>query len=413
MKNVINSCIDFGMLRENAITDVLIIGGGIAGLTAAYNLLKEGRKVVIIENEKIGSGEKSPLSGHISCAVETRYADIERTSGMQKAMLAASSQMAAIDWIEKIISNEKIECNFRRINGYLIPGIRDTTESLNLELDATRKAGLSTEILEKTPGLEKGSCIMFPDQGQLNSLKYLKGLADSVVRLGGIIYSQTRADLISYHEVRANGHLIKANYIVIASNTPLNNGFLTGSKLTKSLTYVIGARIRKGVLPYALWWDTAERNSGQIFNPFHFVRLTEYNNDYDLLISRGEGHEAGKSLLGQVTPEDRFTRLINWTRKMFHSMWNIEYKWSGQIVETTDLVAAVGKDPDHENVYVITGDSGNGITHRTLGGIIITDLISGKNSSWENFFKPSRVRINNSGDYIYEPGSVNLKYHLF
>ncbi len=114
-------------------TEVLIIGGGIAGLTTAYKLLKAGKKVVIVEDGFIGSGETGRTTAHLSSALDDRYFFLEETFGEDKAKLAAESHSAAIDEIEKIITDLNIDCSFKRVNGYLFLHPTDKEENLEKE----------------------------------------------------------------------------------------------------------------------------------------------------------------------------------------------------------------------------------------------------------------------------------------
>jgi glycine/D-amino acid oxidase-like deaminating enzyme len=246
----------FSKLRNNTVTDVLVIGGGISCLTTAYNLLNEGLKVVLIEDGFIGSGESGRTTAHITYALDDRYFQIEKTFGKHKAMLAANSHMTALYWIYNTIRHENINCNFRRIPGYLFLSSGDKFETLEQEYGATRRAGLMTEMIDKVPGVEslvETRGLKFPGQGQFHIMKYLKGLADSIVSNGGSIYTETKAEEITKEGATANGFTIKAKYIVVATNTPINDKLAIHTKQAAYRTYVIACKIRKSKLSYALW----------------------------------------------------------------------------------------------------------------------------------------------------------------
>ncbi len=403
----------FEKLQQNIETDILIVGGGIAGLTTAYCLLKAGRKIILVEDGYIGSGETGRTTAHITCALDARYFELEKIFGNEKTMLVANSHTEAIQFIGNTVKNENIDCNFKNVSGFLFLSENDTKETLEKEYTATKNAGLLTEMLEQVPALtsEEGKWyIKFPEQGQFHVLKYLKGLSDAIIAMGGKIYTETKAEEISKDGAKANGFEIKAIHIVVATNTPVNDWVVMHTKQWPYRSYVIAAKIPKGKLPYALWWDTGDKNSKWIGSPYHYVRLQELDSTHDLLISGGEDHKVGQADDENIPEEERYIRLIDWTKKRFPAMENPEYKWSGQVMAPIDSLAFIGKNPGNENIYIITGDSGNGITHGTLGGIIITDIITGKENPWIELYSPSRITLKTAGDYIHELGNMVAQY---
>ena len=399
----------FEKLQQDIDTDVLIVGGGIAGLTTAYCLLKAGRKIILVEDGYIGSGETGRTTAHLTNALDDRYFELENIFGKEKATLAANSHTAAIQWIANTINHENIDCNFKRVPGYLFLSGSDKKETLEKEYAATKSAGLLTEMLEQVPALEAEEgkwCIKFPDQGQFHIMKYLKGLTDAIIGMGGKIYTETKAEDITKEGAKANGYDIKAKHIVVATNTPINDLVTMHTKQWPYRTYVIAAKVPKGKLSYSLWWDTGDHDSKWIAAPYHYVRLEEYDNQYDLLISGGEDHKTGQADDEHIAEENRYDKLIEWTKKRFPAMQEVAYKWSGQVMEPIDSMAFIGKNPGNDNIYIITGDSGNGMTHGTLGGIILTDIITGNKNPWEDLYNPSRITLKTTGDYLHEVGNM-------
>ncbi len=399
----------YNKIGRNLSTEILVIGGGIAGLTTAYCLAKEGRKVILVEDGFIGSGESGRTTAHITCALDDRYFELENTFDRETSKLAANSHMAAIEWIAHTVKLHNIECEFRRVDGYLFLDPSDTVDNLEKEYEATKRAGLITEMLPSVPNVEsitEKRCIKFKDQAQFHILKYLKGLADAFIQLGGDIYTQTKAVDITSKGAIANGFEIRADHIVVATNTPINDWVSMHTKQWPYRTYVIAAKILKGKLPYALWWDTGDQDSKWISKPYHYVRLEEYDETHDLLIAGGEDHRTGQADNEHIKEEDRYDKLVTWTKKHFPDMETVEFKWSGQIMEPLDSLAFIGKNPGNENIYIITGDSGNGITHGTLGGMILTDIITGKDNPWINIYSPSRITLKITGDYLHEVGNM-------
>ena len=407
------SSLIFEKLNQDIETDVLIVGGGIAGLTTAYCLLKAGRKIVLVEDGYIGSGETGRTTAHLTCALDYGYQELENIFGQENAILAGNSHIEAINFIENTAKLENIDCDFKRIPGYLFLSGNDSKETLQKEYEATKNAGLLTEMLEQVPSIssEDGSwCIKYPEQGQIHIMKYMKGLTDAIVKMGGHIYTETKAEDISKSGAKANGFEIKAKHIVVATNTPINDWVVMHTKQWAYRTYVIAAKLPKGKLEYSLWWDTGDQNSKWLGAPYHYVRLQEFDEHYDLLISGGEDHRVGQADDENIPEDQRYIKLIEWTKKRFPDMEDIEYRWSGQVVEPIDLLPFMGKNPTNDNIYIITGTSGNGITNGTTGGILVKDLIVGNENSVAELYSPSRVTLKTAGDYLHEVGNMVAQY---
>lgn len=378
--------------------DVAIIGGGIAGLTTAYLLSKSGKKVAVIEDGYIGSGETGRTTAHITHALDDRYYNLEQKHGLDGTRSAANSHTAAINLIESIVKEENIDCDFERLDGFLFLDPTDTKESLDKELEATHKAGINTtEIVEKAPlqSFNTGPCIRFPNQAQLQPLKYLRGLYHAIIRNEGQIFTETHVQEINSDSIKTiDDYTLKARNIVIATNAPIiDKTSKIYDKQDAFRTYVIGARIKKGAIPTALYWDTGNQNSENRVAPYHYVRIQKRDNDEDnddLLIIGGEDHQTG-NFSSDDDIEKRYSRLESWAKDRFPIV-AIEYRWSGQVMEPQDSIAFIGHNPgdNRNNIYIATGDSGNGITHGTIAGILLTDLILGKNNPWTALYDPSR-----------------------
>jgi glycine/D-amino acid oxidase-like deaminating enzyme/nitrite reductase/ring-hydroxylating ferredoxin subunit len=395
-------------------TEVLIIGGGIAGLTTAYKLLKAGKKVVLVEDGFIGSGETGRTTAHITCSLDDRYYFLENTFGQEAVKLAAESHAAAIDEIEKNVLDLNINCSFKRVNGYLFLHPTDKEENLEKEFKATQKAGLRTTMLKGIPALancEKQSCLAFSNQAQFHVLHYLKGMAEAIISLGGIIYTEAHAEDITKKGAKVNGFTFSAEHIVVATNTPINDVVTMHTKQHAYRTYVIAGKIPKGMLPYSLWWDTGDQESKWVSQPYHYVRLESYDDKYDLLISGGEDHKTGQADEEGIPESARYDRLEAWTRSYFPMLENdLTYRWSGQVMEPVDSLGFMGKNPGDDNIYIITGDSGNGMTHTTIGAMIICDSIMGIKNKWEDLYNPSRITLKTTGDFIKEAGNMASQY---
>lgn len=409
------SPLKFEPLNENIEIEVVVIGAGISGITTAYCLAKSGKKVVVLEDGYIGSGETGRTTAHIVNALDDRYSEIERYHGLEGSKQAADSHTAAIAFIESISIEENIDCDFKRLNGYLFLHPTDKQKTLEDEFEATHRAGIHTELIIGVPGIpvEEGLCLKFPHQATFHPMKYLSGLANAFIRLGGKVYTETHAQEIKEGEVIANGFNITAKDIVVATNTPINDMFTMHTKQYPYRTYVIASIIPKGSVDNALWWDTGDQHSKCFNIPYNYVRLQEYDEQYDLIICGGADHKTGQADKENLSAEDRYRILEDWMRQRFTNVLETVYRWSGQVMDPVDSLGYIGKNPGDKNIYIVTGDSGNGMTHGTIAGILLDDLINGRENPWEKLYDPSRITLKASKDFISENINVAAQYGDF
>jgi glycine/D-amino acid oxidase-like deaminating enzyme/nitrite reductase/ring-hydroxylating ferredoxin subunit len=405
-----------GQLMEDLSADVCVVGAGIAGMTTAYLLAREGKRVVVLDDGAIGGSMTGRTTAHLVNALDDRYYELERLHGEDGARLAAASHTAAIDRIESIVSEEGIECEFERLDGYLFAPPDESKEQLEDELKAMHRAGLTEiEMVERAPikDFDTGKALRFPHQAQFHPLLYLAGLAHAIRRDGGRIYTKTHAGKIEGGKTSArietsDGRIINALSVVVATNTPVNDRFAIHTKQGPYITYVIGARVPRGSVTKALYWDTPD--------PYHYVRLESINaknkdtneaEEYDVLIVGGEDHKTGQA----DDANKRFGWLERWTRTRFPMIESIEFQWSGQVMEPVDGLAFIGRNPmDDDNVFIATGDSGNGMTHGTIAGILLTDLIMGRANEWEKLYDPTRKTLKALPEFASENLNVAAQY---
>ncbi len=392
-------------LERNLTADICVIGAGIAGLTTAFLLSKSGKSVIVLEKDVVGSGETGKTTAHLSYALNDRYFDLEQIHGADTIKLVAQSHDGSITLMEKITKEERISCEFERVSGYLFVPPTETSQFLDRELATLHRMGFSRITkLANAPlhPFNTGSCLHFPKQAQMNATLYLAGLAKSIEKYGGKIIEHTPV-----HKILAIGDepikiktrivQIMAKEVVVATNSPIDSSFIIHTKQAAYRTYAISVRIPKGSVTKALYWDTLD--------PYHYVRISE-KKDYDTLLVGGEDHKTGQ----EKNVQKPYEKLLEWTRERFPFAGKLESTWSGQVIQTMDGLAHIGHYPKNKRIYIATGDCGNGMTHGTIAGMIITDLIIGKKNPWTKLYDPSRITWNAASNFLKENMNVMVQF---
>jgi glycine/D-amino acid oxidase-like deaminating enzyme/nitrite reductase/ring-hydroxylating ferredoxin subunit len=389
---------DAPALSENRRVDTVVVGSGIAGLSTAYELACRGLKVVVLDRGRIAGGMTSRTSAHLTSQSDDGFRTLIQVRGLDGAKTFYESHAAAIDRIESIASEEGIECHFRRVNGYLFPAIgKDPAEELTPEFEATKKVGMRIERHTGLPfkGLEKVRSLRYPKLATFHPLRYLRGVADSFVQRGGELFANTTATEVEEKRgtvtVRTSNNLsVEAANAVIATNSPINDGFNLYTQLAPYRTYAMAITIERDSIEDALYWDTLDS--------YHYVRLENGRGATQYLIVGGADHKTGEADDAWA----RFEGIESWIRALVPQLGNVTHRWSGQILDPVDYAAFIGRNPGNEHIFVHTGDSGQGLTHGVAGSLLLSSLITGEGSPWADFYDPSRVMLAGAKNFIAE-----------
>jgi nitrite reductase/ring-hydroxylating ferredoxin subunit len=250
----------------------------------------------------------------------------------------------------------------------------------------------------------------------------MAGLAAAIEKRGGRIYCDTELhDLREEDPIRlitSDDLEIRAWAVVIATNTPINNRVAIHTKQAGYRTYAIAIRTPAGAVPRALYWDTTQEAGQAAHAPYHYVRTANFPvlksddgrptlaND-ELLIVGGEDHKTGQA----HDSDERWSRLESWIRDRFPHLGEVVYRWSGQVWEPVDRVAFIGRNPGGpENMYVATGDSGMGMTHGAIAGMLLADLIAERPNAWAKLYDPSRITLRSALEFTRENLNMAAQY---
>lgn len=389
-------------LQKDERCDVAIVGSGIAGLSAAYELSRLGRSVIVIDRGPIAGGMTARTSAHLAPLCDDLMSEMMKIKSKDEAVLFYESQAAAVDRIEEIQKNEKIDCDFRRLDGFLFQGDDMPADVINQELDAVRAVGAKVERLVGVPlsGCEKRHVLRYPQQATFHPLKYLAGVAEACARNNVRFFADTPVDEVIEENgavtIKTERGVIRAGHAVIATNAPIIDRVALHSKMSPYRTYVIVFAVERRALPDALYWDTEE--------PYHYVRLQPGDNRKDFVLVGGEDHKSGEA----DDANERFQRLEAWARGKIPLLQDVTHRWSGQVLDTIDYAGFIGKSPGSEYIYVAAGDSGQGLTHGVMGAMLNAALVTGGKSEWAALYAPQRTPLKAAKNWVVE-NSTALK----
>jgi glycine/D-amino acid oxidase-like deaminating enzyme/nitrite reductase/ring-hydroxylating ferredoxin subunit len=375
-------------LKGELSCDTVIVGAGIAGLSVAYELAEAGHKVVVLDRGPIPGGMTARTTAHLAPICDDGLSALKKMRGATAAAVFQESQTAAVARIEAIVAARGIACNFRRLDAFLFPApgmdFAEARKLLDEEREVAREIGAAAERVTGVPlqGFEKAPVLRFAEQATFHPLRYIRGLVAAIEAKGGAIFTDSPVTGVEEDEKGAHVTLesgsVTAAQAVVATNSPINDKAALHSKMAPYRTYAMAFTLPRGALPDALYWDMAD--------PYHYVRLNPGPGTTDYLIAGGADHKTGEADDGEV----RFEAIEAWVRALVPKLGRQVHCWSGQVLDTIDYCGFIGRSPGSKRIYVATGDSGQGMTHGALAGLLVKDLIVTGDSPWREVYEPSR-----------------------
>jgi glycine/D-amino acid oxidase-like deaminating enzyme/Rieske Fe-S protein len=402
----------FSALKEDIAVDVLVVGGGITGITAAYLLKRAGYNVALVEKDRCLSGDTSNTTAHLTCVTDTLLSDLVKDFGNDHAQAVWDAQLAAIDTIDRIVWREQIKCQFDWVSAYLYnpsvetgrPDQQQYAIDLQKEADLAAELGFDAEVIARAPFINQPA-VRFDNQAKFHPRKYLIALLRLLCAGKGCqVYEQTNIDEIDGTPITATtskGARIHCEHVLIATHVPLQgkSGLLSAtvlqSKLAPYSSYVVGGWVPRGTVHEGLYWDTGD--------PYDYLRV-DRRHDHDFVIFGGEDHKTG-----QVEDTTAcFNRLEQRLKSLMPEI-AITHRWSGQVIETNDGLPYIGETAERQ--YVATGFAGHGMTFGTLSAMMFADHVAGETNPWAELFDAGRTKIKGGlWDYLRE--NKDYPYYL-
>ncbi|MEN3943215.1 FAD-dependent oxidoreductase [Prosthecobacter sp. SYSU 5D2] len=394
----------FPRLKHPIETDVLIIGGGITGVTAAYLLSKVGCSVVLVEKTRLCKGETNNTTAHISYPTDLRLNQLVSKFGRNHAEAVWDACFASAEQIRKNVCAEEIACDFRHVPGYLYAAAdanqAKEIEKLKEDVRLATEMGFDAEYIESCP-LAHQPAVRFSNLFKFEPARYVLHLPQAAQEHGCQIYENCEAGEFDgeARHVQCGGHRISYQHVFIATHVPLQgtagtlDAALLQTKLAGYSTYALKADLPMGNLPEALWWDTA--------NPYFYLRIDAGSQGIHV-IAGGEDHKTGQ----ETATKDRYAALERQLEDMLPPA-EITHRWSGQVIETVDGLPYIG---EYNGQFIATGFTGTGITYGTLAAMMFRDHVIGVANPWKDLFRVDRKEFSSTWDYLKE--NKDYPYYL-
>ena len=367
----------YPQLTSDLDVDVVVLGGGITGLTTALLLKQQGARVAVLEARRCGGGVTGSTTAKVTALQSTVYSKIRGKHGEDAAATYAQASAAAVRRVADLVAQHGIDCELNRRPAFTYAATSKELPSVQREAEAARSAGLPVELTTSIDlPYPVAGAVRLDDQLEFHPVRYATGLAAAVHGDGSSVFEHTRVVGVSHgspSRVRTEGGAtVRAAHVVVATHYPLLDRGLFFARLEPTRSYCVAARVA-GHVPAGM--------SISAGSPTRSIR--SYG---ELLIVGGESHSVGAS---DATPE-RYARLEQFAREHW-SVREVTHRWSAQDPSSYDKLPVIGRyGPPWPRLYVASGFMKWGLTSGTFAAMIINDQIGGRENPWAETFRPNR-----------------------
>jgi glycine/D-amino acid oxidase-like deaminating enzyme/nitrite reductase/ring-hydroxylating ferredoxin subunit len=371
----------YDALRADVQADVVVIGGGLIGLTTALLVAKDGADVVLVEARGLGSRTSGNTTGKVTSQHGAIYADLLDRHGTNKARTYAAANQAAVDQVAELAELHGIECELIRTPAFVYS--TESGKALRREAEVAASLGLPAHFVDGPEfGFPAVAAVRFDDQIQLHPTLYLAGLAVAVTEAGGRIFEHTRAVQVDEKDggvlvMTEAGPVVRAEYAAIATLLPLGMTGAFFARTRPSMSHGIAVR-----LPV----EAPVGMAISIDSPVRSTRPWPGGGPNGLIVVGGD-HEPG-------TVEDTeavYQSLVDWVASIWNFSPQPEYHWSAEDYSTPDLLPYVGRSPGSKATLVATGMHKWGLSNGTVAAGILRDLIAGRDNPTADLYDARRI----------------------
>lgn len=366
------------------IYDVIIVGGGITGVSCALRLVNAGKKCLLLEAANIGFGTTGGTTAHLNNFFDAPYYQVIKDFGIGQARLLANAGKDALSLIRRYTMQYAIDCDFQERMAYLFAIDENQEEELERIVKGNSEVGVPMEYVTENPfPVPTQKTVRIPGQAQFHPIKYIRGLVEVYLAAGGDLLEDCRAlkteELDNKVLLHTSKGTAEAQQVIYATHIPPGINMLHFTNAPYR-SYAIAARLNPAAADLqGLGYD--------LHKPYHYYRMQKINGA-EYLIAGGGDHKTGHK-------EDTgicFSQLEDYVRQYF-DIGPVAFSWSAQYFIPADGLPYIGKmPPDAKRVFVATGYNGNGMVFGTLASIILTDLIVKGSSEYEKLFDPARIK---------------------
>lgn len=373
----------FPVLAKDLEVDVVIAGGGIAGLTVAYLLKQSGLTVAVLEKNTIGSGTTSKTTGKLTSQHNIIYETLSTRLGEKTAKTYAEANQSAVEAITQLIRRENIDCSLEIDDNYVYTTDPDKVSEFKSEAETAAKLGLPASFLTKLElPFDVKAAVKFSGQAKLNAQKYVLGLAKLIDGGGSSVFERSNVtgfyDGIQPHVTTKRAKVMAKN-IIVATKVPAAPLFARGACAFwehPHTSYLVAGKFHSAL-------------RGMYISPdkHHYSILPITDNEQKLLLIGGENHTPGLRY-----SQPRYQRLAHYAKEHF-DLKAIDYRWKGMDYLAYDDVPLIGKVyPWSKHLYMATGFMKWGLSTSMVAAIILRDTIQGQPNSWASTFNSMRVK---------------------
>ncbi|MGX9135103.1 FAD-dependent oxidoreductase [Rummeliibacillus sp. JY-2-4R] len=379
---------EFPKLDSDIQVDVVIVGGGITGITAAYLLVNKGVKVAIVEANKLLNGTTGHTTAKITAQHDLIYDELINKMGINKARLYYEANMEALNFIKKTIDQHQIDCDFSTQDAYMYSTTDEYKEKIQKELKAYERLNIDGELVDTIPlDIKVENALIMKNQAQFHPLKYLKHLVQNITEKGGLIFENTVAENVdtgtSPTVLTRDGAKVTADCVLACSHFPFYEGLgLYSTRMYANRSYALAAK-------------TKSKFPGGIFisadTPTRSLRSVTINGE-DMVLIVGESHKTGQG----IDTMKHYEALENFGQQVF-GLEKIPYRWSAQDLTTLDKVPYIGEITSGQpNILIATGYRKWGMTNGTAAALLLSDIVLGEKNRFKKLYTPSRFYVNPS-----------------